>query len=134
MTQERIERARILIIDDSRDFAEMLCTLFETFPFEVEIADSGAAALEKARTFRPEIVLCDLLLDATDDGFNVARAFRADPLLRDIQLIALSGLGDEQCKIEARKAGFDLHVTKTGDIDALMRMIENLPIRNHPRS
>ena len=73
---------RCLIIEDNVDAAESLSLLLQLTGHEADVAFDGSAGVEKARSFRPEVVLCDIGLPGDLDGYGVARAFRADPELR----------------------------------------------------
>jgi two-component system CheB/CheR fusion protein len=114
---------RCLIIEDNVDAAESMSLLLQLTGHEADVAFDGAAGLEKARSFRPEVVLCDIGLPGSLDGYGVARAFRADPELRPAFLIALTGYGQEEDRRRALDAGFDTHLTKPADIDALRRLL-----------
>jgi CheY-like chemotaxis protein len=86
-----------------------------------EVAYDGPSALERARAMQPEIVLCDIGLPGMN-GYEVARALRAEygPGLR---LIAVSGYAQPEDVRRAAEAGFDAHLAKPPDIDALMRVV-----------
>jgi CheY-like chemotaxis protein len=84
----------------------------------VEIAHGGAEGVEKARTFQPDVILCDIGLPLMD-GYEVARALRADPSTRHIGLIALSGYAQPEDLEKARSAGFDLHLAKPIELSEL---------------
>ena len=114
---------RCLVIEDNVDAAESLALLLQLAGHEAEVAFDGASGLEKARSFRPDIVLCDIGLPGGLDGHGVARALRADPELRSAFLIALTGYGQEEDRRRALEAGFDAHLTKPADIDELKRML-----------
>jgi two-component system CheB/CheR fusion protein len=114
---------RCLVIEDNVDAAESLALLLELSGHETAVAFDGAVGLEKARSFRPDVVLCDIGLPGGLDGHGVARAFRADPDLRSAFLIALTGYGQEEDRRRALEAGFDAHLTKPADIDELKRML-----------
>ncbi len=114
---------RCLIIEDNVDAAESLSLLLQLTGHEADVAFDGSAGLEKARSFRPEVVLCDIGLPGSLDGYGVARAFRADPELRSAFLIALTGYGQEEDRRRALEAGFDTHLTKPADLDALRRLL-----------
>ena len=90
---------------------------------ETEVAFDAAGGLEKARRFHPEVVLCDIGLPGPMDGHGLARAFRADPELREAYLIALTGYGQEEDRRRALEAGFDAHLTKPADLDVLRRLL-----------
>src|SRR5512132_1486008 len=83
-------RKRVLVIDDNVDQALSMALVFDLMGHEVETAFDGQQALDKARAFRPEVVVCDLGLPVVD-GFAVARALRRDGELRTARLIAVSG-------------------------------------------
>jgi CheY-like chemotaxis protein len=110
------------VIEDSADAAESLKEALELSDHEVDVAYTGAEGIEKARTFKPDVVLCDIGLPGLS-GFEVARAFRADPDLSAIPLIALSGYALPEDVDRARGAGFDLHLAKPPDLPALERSI-----------
>ncbi|MEZ4314502.1 MAG: response regulator [Polyangiaceae bacterium] len=85
---------------------------------EVDIARDGPSGLRAARDRRPEIVICDIGLPGMD-GYEVARGMRADPELRSIHLIALTGYTQPSDVERARAAGFDRHFAKPPDIERL---------------
>ena len=118
---------RCLIIEDNVDAAESLSLLLQLTGHEAEVAFDGSTGVEKARSFRPEVVLCDIGLPGHLDGYGVARAFRADPELRSAFLIALTGYGQEEDRRRALEAGFDTHLTKPADLDALRLLLYNSP-------
>jgi PAS domain S-box-containing protein len=113
---------RILIAEDNEDAAESLCTVLELFGCRVEVAHSGPEALETARAFRPEVVLCDLGLPGMS-GYEVGAALRRDPATTAIRLIAVSGYGHEEDQRRSRAAGFEVHLTKPLDIEELRRLL-----------
>ncbi len=114
---------RCLIIEDNVDAAESLSLLLQLIGHQAEVAFDGAEGVAKAHEFRPEVVLCDIGLPGQLDGYAVARRFRADPELRSAFLIALTGYGREEDRRRALEAGFDTHLTKPADLDALRRLL-----------
>ncbi len=117
---------RCLIIEDNADAAESLGLLLELSGHEVTLAHDGVAGVEKARTLRPEVVLCDIGLPGKLDGYGVARALRQHFPNGDLHLIALTGYGQEEDQRRAREAGFDLHLTKPADPEKLQRLLAEL--------
>lgn len=110
---------RILIIEDHLDSAESMSVLLELAGHQVATAHDGPTAMQTARAFHPELVLCDVGLPGSMDGYAVARAFRADAALRSARLVALTGYSGAESQQRAHAAGFDAHLTKPVDIDAL---------------
>ena len=113
---------RILIVDDSRDGGESLAMLLRVLGAEVSLAHSGRAALESINTFRPDVVLLDIGMPGMD-GYEVARRIRANPKNRDMQLIALTGWGQDEDRQRSTAAGFNHHLVKPADIDQLRQLL-----------
>jgi len=120
---------RVLVVEDSWDFAESLRSILEVAGHEIEVVADGEGALAKAMSFRPDIVLCDIGLPGKLDGNAVAAAIRSDPTYGAPYLIALSGYGQPSDKARAQAAGFDRHVTKTEHPRVLLGMIADVPSR-----
>jgi CheY-like chemotaxis protein len=118
---------RCLVIEDNPDSAESMGLLLELSGHEVEIAHDGRQGLEAARRFLPDVVLCDIGLPGGMDGYEVARQMRQDPGLSGARLIALTGYGQEEDQRRARKAGFDVHLTKPADPATLERLLADAP-------
>ena len=106
---------RVLIVDDNADSAEMMGALMEVCGHTVRVALSGAAALEGAREFHPDVVICDIGLPLMD-GYEVARRMRAEPSLAGVRLVALTGYGRPEDLRRSREAGFDAHLVKPFDL------------------
>jgi two-component system CheB/CheR fusion protein len=102
---------RVLIVEDNRDFAESLRMLLALSGHEVEEAPNGPTGIEKAYTFHPDVVLCDIGLPGMS-GYDVARRLRADPTLSSIILVAVTGYALPQDRRSAAEAGFDQHLSK----------------------
>ncbi len=114
----------ILIVEDNSDAARSLQLMLELMGHRVRVAADGASGVVEARSFRPEIVVCDIGLPGHMDGYAVARALRADPDLRTARLVALTGYGQEQDKRVAREAGFDVHLTKPADVALILQVLD----------
>jgi CheY-like chemotaxis protein len=113
---------RILIVDDNPDAVASLLELLELWGHTVAVAYSGPEAVEVARQFRPEVVLCDLGLPGFD-GYQVATALRQDPVTAATRLIVVSGYGQIEDEQRAREAGFDQYLVKPIDIEDLKRLL-----------
>ena len=124
---------RVLVVDDNRDSAESLAALLGMLGHEVDQAYDGPAALATARTRFPDLVLLDIGMPGMS-GHEVARQIRAEPALLGTTLIALTGYGSAEDRHESRAAGFDGHLVKPIDFEALQRIIEGLPPAQARRS
>jgi PAS domain S-box-containing protein len=105
-------RSRILIIEDNRDSAETLSMILESEGHEVRLAYDGASGIEAASQWKPRVVISDLGLPGTLDGYAVARNLRGSAETADVKLLALSGYADAEAVERSRSAGFDAHLAK----------------------
>lgn len=116
---------RILIIEDNVDAAQTLRDVLEFANHDVEVACDGTEGLAKARAFEPDIILCDIGLPVMD-GYAVARQIRADPKLHSAFLVALSGYALHEDISRSKEAGFDRHLAKPANLEALERLLEEV--------
>jgi len=115
---------RVLVVEDNQDSAESLRQLLYHYGYEVAVAYTGQEGLRAARRTRPDVVLCDIGLPDSN-GFVVAAALRNDPRTRDARLIAVTAYGQDEDRRRAREAGFDLHLVKPVDPEALLRRLQS---------
>lgn len=118
-----VSRRRILLVDDNHDSVESLAMLLEHEGHETQVGYDGRQALDKAASWRPDVVLLDIGLPVMN-GYDACRAIRRLPSAKDIRIIALSGWGQEQDRAMAREAGFDEHLVKPVNITALMKLLD----------
>jgi CheY-like chemotaxis protein len=116
-----LARPHVLLIEDSEDNREMLRMLLELDGFRVDVAADGEQGIKQAVALRPHVALVDLGLPALD-GYEVARQVRA-ALGPSIRLVALTGYGQPEDRARTAAAGFDAHVTKPVDHDALKAVL-----------
>jgi two-component system CheB/CheR fusion protein len=119
---------RILIIEDNLDAATALGDFFKLAKHQVQIAHTGPAGLDKARSFRPDIVFCDIGLPGID-GYRVAKSFRADKQLCSTYLVALTGYALPDDRVKAHAAGFDRHLAKPPELAKLREVLAEAPFR-----
>jgi CheY-like chemotaxis protein/nitrogen-specific signal transduction histidine kinase len=124
------EKRRVLLVEDNPDARETTAELLRVAGYEVAEAADGEAALRAVQDRTPDVVVMDIGLPGMS-GHEVAREFRQMPLLRSAKLIALSGYGQARDKAESAAAGFDTHLVKPVDPDALVGAIEQ-SVSGHP--
>jgi CheY-like chemotaxis protein len=124
---------RVLIIEDNVDAAETLKIALELCDHLVEVAYTGPEGIERSRAWQPELVICDIGLPGMD-GYAVARAIRANPALRSIPLVALTGYAGPDDVERALAAGFDLHLAKPPDLVSLEKVLAELAERAAARA
>ena len=113
---------RVLVLDDNVDGAESLAMMIEHFGHACRVAHDGPAGLSVAREFQPEVVFLDIGLPVMN-GYEVAKRFRADPAIAGAVLVALTGWGSEDDKQKSREAGFDFHLTKPIQVQAVQDLL-----------
>jgi CheY-like chemotaxis protein len=113
---------RVLIVEDSLDSAETLGELIRRWGHEVQLAHDGATALRMARQFKPSVILLDIGLPDMD-GYAVAHRLRGEDLGGEM-LVALTGYGEPQDRARAQQAGFDHHLTKPVEPEALQKLLD----------
>ncbi len=111
----------VLIVEDNPDIRDLLQSLLESYGHHVDSVGDGLTAVEHARRNRPSIVVVDIGLPGLD-GYGVAERVRQS-LGSSVYLVALTGYGRPDDRRRALEAGFDVHMTKPVDIDALQHMI-----------
>jgi two-component system CheB/CheR fusion protein len=119
-------RRRVLIIEDNVDAADSLRDVLAFGDHEVEVAYNGPQGIAKAQEFRPDVVFCDIGLPIMD-GYEVARALRADDTLKGAFLVALSGYTMPEDLERASAAGFERHLAKPPSLEKLEEILAKLP-------
>ncbi len=113
---------RVLIIDDNADLAEATSMMLSICGFDTSTAYNGSRAVEKAHTFRPDIILLDIGLPDMD-GYEVASTIRRECDLGTTMFIAVSARDPDARAPHAREAGFDHYLIKPVDLDLLLRLL-----------
>ena len=121
----------VLVVDDNVDAAQMLALLIETLGHHATIEHSASAALARAAADLPDVCLLDIGLPDVD-GYELARRLRAQTVGRCPYLVAVTGYGQEQDRERTRLAGFDHHLVKPADTDALARLLNQLGAQKDP--
>jgi len=114
---------KVLIVEDDHFISSAYKTKLTKELFEVELAFDGEEALEKARTFMPDIILLDLIMPKKD-GFETLKELKNDSKLKKIPVIVSSNLGQKEDIEKALTAGAKDYFVKS-DI-SLNELIEKI--------
>lgn len=117
-----VSGCRVLVVDDNVDAAESIAMILSLAGHDVKTAGDGPQALNCASAFQPDVVVLDIGLPGLD-GYEVARRMRQMPQAQEALIVALTGYGQRSDQALAREAGFDEHLVKPADPDALIEMI-----------
>lgn len=122
---DRAARRRILVVDDNQDAAVSLALLLQMSGNETFLAHDGVEAIEVVEKQRPDVVLLDIGLPKLS-GHDVCRRVRELPWGKDVVLIALTGWGQQEDRRRSKEAGFDGHLVKPVEPEALLDLLSSL--------
>jgi CheY-like chemotaxis protein len=125
-TEPSSNHRRLLIVDDLQDTADSLAALMRIKGHEVHTAYDGETAVEMAASARPEVIVLDIGLPKMN-GYEVCRAVRELPNGDAIFIVALTGWGQPSDRQRTEDAGFDWHLVKPVDGEALANLLLQLP-------
>ena len=114
---------RVLIADDEPNIVASLEFLMEQAGFEVKLAANGQEALELVASFRPDLVLLDVMMPVKN-GYEVCQSLKSDPATRAVKVVMLSAKGRDVEVAKGLELGADAYVTKpfsTRDLVAQIR-------------
>jgi signal transduction histidine kinase/CheY-like chemotaxis protein len=121
---------RVLVADDNPDSANSMARLLRLAGNEVEVAFDGEQAVLTGDRQRPDVLILDIGMPKRN-GYDVARWVREQPWGRDALLIAATGWGQDQDRRDALAAGFDEHLVKPVDLNALGRLLDRRAQGDH---
>ena len=116
---------RILVVEDESAIVDIVCRALRRHGYETESAGDGDAALDKAATLRPDLVILDLMLPKMD-GWEVCRRLRAMPETASTPVIMLTARRDERDIIEGLKIGADDYIKKPFSLAELVARVRAL--------
>lgn len=123
--------SRILIVDDNRDACDSMAELLRMRGHDVRTAYDGLLGVAEAENFHPRIVLMDLGMPKLN-GYDACRRIREQPWGKHLNLVALTGWGQIEDRRRTEEAGFDAHLVKPVDPDALDRLLASVDLEDEP--
>ena len=113
----------ILLVEDNADLAEGVEYNLRLEGYDVKVAENGRLGVEAARSWRPDVILLDLMLPEMD-GYQVLRTIRADG--NAVPVVILTARGEEADKVRGFRLDADQYVTKPFSIVELLERIASL--------
>lgn len=113
---------KVLVIDDNKDLAEILCELIGLLGHMTISSLNGQDGIKKAKDYQPDAIICDIGLPGLN-GYEVAQLLRKDKDLKEVFLVALSGYAGPDDLKRSREAGFNRHLSKPADISSIERVL-----------
>jgi two-component system OmpR family response regulator len=115
-----IEKARILVVDDEPNITELVSMALRYEGFEVDVASDGRSALARAASFRPHLMVLDVMLPDVD-GFGVLKRIRADG--QQVSVVFLTARDATEDKVNGLTLGGDDYVTKPFSVEELVARV-----------
>jgi two-component system phosphate regulon response regulator PhoB len=103
---------KVLVVDDKVGVRELLTATLDVGDFELLEADNGVSAVNAARTHHPDLIILDVMMPGTLDGFGVCSTLKKDPKTSDITILMLTALGQDGDKAKGYEAGADDYFVK----------------------
>lgn len=115
--------ARLLVVEDDVDIANMLKIYFTGLQYDVEVASRGREALEKTKVMQPHLIVLDIMLPDID-GYEVCRTLRMNTRTSHIPVIFLTQKDERSDKLQGLELGADDYITKPFDIEELKLRVQ----------
>lgn len=119
------QSARVLIVDDEPNIVIAIEYLMQQQGFETATAHNGEEAIQLASTFRPDLIILDVMMPRAD-GFEVAHTIRQTPDLEGIKIVFLTAKGTTRDKLNGYDAGGDMYFTKPFDNEELVHVVSEM--------
>jgi DNA-binding response OmpR family regulator len=119
------KKKKILVVDDSQDMRAILSMRLRINGYEVIMAQDGQEGLDRARADAPDLIILDLMLPKID-GYEVCRILKFDDKYKNIPVIILSALDQQEDREKAVGSGSDAYFIKPFDLELLLAKIKNL--------
>lgn len=118
----------VLVVEDDHAGRHLLGMILETRDHSVRAFSGGVDALVAARESTPGLLIVDLLLGGDYSGLDLVAAFRADPTLRAVPILVLTGVTAPSDLRRARDIGASACLPKPVDVRHLLRVVDSLTV------
>lgn len=117
---------RALIVEDQADIRELIRMSLELEDIDIREAENGDIGFATAREFLPDLVLLDVMMPGSMDGFEVCRKLRADPAFKRTCIIMLTARSQDADRQQGVRAGADAYLTKPFSPRQLLELVHRL--------
>jgi DNA-binding response OmpR family regulator len=116
-------KSKVLVIDDEPEITEIIQAFLANAGYIVKIENSSVAGLDAAKSFRPDIVLLDIMMPIMD-GYEVCGRLKQDPQTNNIPILFLTGKDAKDDGGMSFKSGGDLFIKKPFSCERLLNMVK----------
>jgi len=120
---------KILIVEDEKSILKLESLLLTAKGYQVQGVEEGSAAIEAVKSFRPDLVLLDIMLPGID-GFEICRRLKADRETRGIPVVMLTARNSCQDIIRGKEAGASCYITKPFKTSVMVETVQNVLAEN----
>lgn len=115
---------KILIIEDNEDIRSNTAEILELSNYDVLMAENGRIGLEKAKEYKPDLIICDILMPELD-GFGVLSALRKDDRTKTIPFIFLTAKTERSDLNRGLQSGAAFYLVKPFEMSTLLKTVED---------
>lgn len=120
--QIKINTAKVLVIDDEPEITEIVETFLSEHGFQVLTENSSNQAITKARNFRPDVILLDIMMPGVD-GYDICQSLKNDPEFASVPIIFLTGKDRSDDMGRSFKSGGDMFIKKPFSCERLLEIV-----------
>jgi CheY-like chemotaxis protein len=132
-TDARPGTAKVLVIDDDRDFTTAVVAVLEREGYEVVVADSGREGLRQLRAHNPDLIILDIMMESTTEGYGVNEAIKYSDEYREYQtrpILMVSSIQESPDQLFPRSSDADMirpdrYLTKPLDIPTFLAVVRS---------
>ncbi len=121
--QKKLATGKILAIDDEPEITDILATFLREAGYQVETANSGMTGLEKAKTFKPDLILLDIMMPFMD-GYEVCEELKRTPQLKKTPVLFLTAKEGRSDEGRSFRSGGDMYIKKPFSCERLLEMVK----------
>lgn len=118
----KLDTAKVLVVDDEPEITEIVESFLTEAGYKVSIANSGQEAFKKAREFKPDVILLDIMMPGTD-GYAVCQELKKDPQFANTPVIFLTGKERDDDMGRSFKSGGDMYIKKPFSCERLLEIV-----------
>lgn len=118
----KLDTAKVMVVDDEPEITEIVETFLTEAGYKVAIANSGSEAIKKAKDFKPDVILLDIMMPGMD-GYAVCQQLKKDPHFANTPVIFLTGKDKEEDMGRSFKAGGDMYIKKPFSCERLLEIV-----------
>ena len=119
----KIKGAKILVVDDEPELTEIVKDFLEGSGYMVMTENSSDKAIATAKSFRPDLILLDIMMPIKD-GYVICKEIKKDPALQNVPVIFLTGKEALEDKQKSYQVGGDLYIKKPFSCESLLGIVK----------